>query len=71
MREETVDNYISQLLNIVGLEFDVNCLKGMPEIVKLLDISNISRLTTTYNRLVLAADIYAVILKYVNQVVKY
>ena len=67
MREETVDNYISQLLNIVGLEFDVNCLKGMPEIVKLLDIANISRLTTTYNRLVLAADIYAVILKYVNQ----
>lgn len=69
MCEETVDNYISQLLNIVGLEFDPKRLKGLQEIVNVLDINNISRLTTTMDRLELAGEIYKIILKYVNQAI--
>jgi hypothetical protein len=65
-RTETVDNYISQLLNIIGLEFDENCLLGMPDIVKEFDLSNITRLVTTMDRLQVAANIYAIILKNVN-----
>jgi hypothetical protein len=64
-RIETIDNYISQLLNIVGLEFDINCMPGMPDIIKELDLRNISRCTTTLDRLDLAARIYAIMLKYV------
>jgi hypothetical protein len=68
-RTETVDNYISQLLNIIGLEFDENCLLGMPDIVKEFDLSNITRLVTTMDRLQVAANIYAIILKNVNAAV--
>jgi|LakMenEpi03Aug12_release.lakeMendotaPanAssembly.Ray.scaffolds.fasta_scaffold26122_11 hypothetical protein len=68
-RTETVDNYISQLLNIVGLEFDEKCLLGMPDIVKELDLSNIKRLETTMDRLLVSANIYAIILKYVNEAI--
>lgn len=64
-RIETIDNYITQLLNIVGLEFDINCMPGMPDIIKELDLRNISRCTTTLDRLDLAARIYAIMLKYV------
>ena len=63
---ETVDNYISQLLNIIGLEFDVNRMPGLAEIVKELDLSNIKRCVTSADRLSVAANIYAIILKYVN-----
>jgi len=65
-RTETVDNYISQLLNIIGLEFDEKCLIGMPDIVKEFDLPNIKRLVTTMDRLQVAANIYAIILKNVN-----
>ena len=65
-RTETVDNYISQFLNIIGLEFDEKCLIGMPDIVKEFDLPNIKRLVTTMDRLQVAANIYAIILKNVN-----
>ena len=66
-RKETYNNYKSQLLNIVNTEFDINSLKGMPEIVKLLDIANIQRLTTTESRLRLSMQIFKVIHKYVTE----
>lgn len=66
-RKETFNNYKSQLLNIVNTEFDINSLKGMPEIVKLLDIANIQRLTTTESRLRLSMEIFKVINKYVTE----
>lgn len=64
---ETVDNYISQLLNIVGLEFDLNRMIALADIVKELDIQNIDRLKTTKERLGVAANIYAIILKQVEK----
>ena len=63
---ETVDNYIDQLLNIVGLEFDPNRMIALADIVKELDIQNIDRLKTTKERLGVAANIYAIILKQVE-----
>ena len=63
-RTETYQNYKNQLLNIVNSEFDINCLKGMSEIVKLLDIANISRLTTTESRLRLSLQIFKIIHNY-------
>lgn len=68
-RTETVDNYISQLLNIIGLEFDETCLLGMPDVVKEFDLPNIKRLETTMDRLRVSANIYAIILKYVNSAI--
>lgn len=65
-RTETYQNYKSQLLNIVNSEFDINCLKGMPEIVKLLDLANISRLTTTESRLRLSMQIFKIVENYVS-----
>jgi len=64
---ETVDNYISQLLNIVGLEFDPNRMIALADIVNELDIQNIDRLRTTKDRLEVAANIYAIILKQVEK----
>lgn len=63
---ETVDNYIDQLLNIVGLEFDPNRMIALADIVNELDIQNIDRLKTTKDRLDVAANIYAIILKQVE-----
>jgi hypothetical protein len=60
-RTETYTNYRNQLLNITNTEFDINCLKAMPEIVNLLDIANIDRLTTTDDRMILALRIYSII----------
>lgn len=64
---ETVDNYINQLLNIVGLEFDPNRMIALNDIVNELDIQNIDRLKTTKDRLEVAANIYAIILKQVEK----
>ena len=63
---ETVDNYIDQLLNIVGLEFDPNRMIALADIVKELDIQNIDRLKTTKDRLDISTNIYAIILKQVE-----
>lgn len=65
-RVENYINYRNQLLNITNTEFDINCLKAMPEIVKLLDIANIERLTTTDDRMILALRIYNIIDKAVQ-----
>ena len=64
---ETVDNYIDQLLNIVGLEFDPNRMIALADIVKELDIQNIDRLKTTKDRLDISTNIYAIILKQVEK----
>ena len=66
-RTETFDNYKNQLLNIVNVGFDRNCLIGMPDIVKLLDLPNIKRLETTEQRLRLALQIYMIVLKNVKE----
>jgi hypothetical protein len=66
-RTETFDNYKNQLLNIVNVGFDRNCLIGMPDIVKLLDLPNIKRLETTEQRLRLALQIYMIVMKNVKE----
>lgn len=60
--EVHINNYINQLINIVSPDFDENALPGLKEIVDILDIKNISRLKTTYDRLIVAANIYSKII---------
>jgi hypothetical protein len=65
-RVENFDNYKDQLLNIVNTKFDINCMPGMPALVKELDLPNIMRLTTTEMRLRLAIRLYLIIKNHVN-----
>lgn len=67
-RKETFDNYLNQFLNIIGLNFDINCMPAMTKIVSELDIVNINRLTTTEDRLRVALRIYKIIKDRINLV---
>ena len=64
-RTETFENYKDQLLNIINPGFDVNCMPGMPALVKELDLPNIMRLATTEDRLRLAIRLYVIIKEHV------
>jgi hypothetical protein len=61
--DETYENYSFRLINLHAEGSRLNALKGLPEIWKVLDLGNISRLTTTLDALRLAVQIYEIILK--------
>jgi len=62
MSEETLDSYMFRLINLHSKFSRANALKGLSEITKLAKLSDINRLKTTDDALVVACDIFEVIL---------
>lgn len=61
-RVPTVDNYMFHILNAMNPQGDKDALPGLREILELIDIKNILRLTTTEERLALADTCAKVVL---------
>jgi len=59
--DPTYDNYMTCLIGLMNKNFNVNALPGLPEIMALLDVNNISRLANTAEALELSKKIYAII----------
>jgi hypothetical protein len=62
MSEETLDSYMFRLINLHSKFSRANALKGLNEITKIAKLSDINRLKTTEDALVVACDIFEVIL---------
>jgi hypothetical protein len=62
MSEETLDSYMFRLINLHSKFSRPNALKGLSEITKLAKLSDINRLKSTDDALVVACDIFDVIL---------
>jgi hypothetical protein len=59
--DPTYDNYITCLIGLMNKNFNANALPGLPEIMALLDVNNISRLANTAEALELSKKIHAMI----------
>lgn len=59
--DPTFDNYMTCLIGLMNTNFNANALPGLPEIMALLDVNNISRLANTAEALELSKKIYAMI----------
>ena len=66
MSEETLDSYMFRLINLHSKFSRANALNGLNEITKLAKLSDINRLKTTDDALVVACDIFDVILKNID-----
>jgi hypothetical protein len=66
MSEETLDSYMFRLINLHSKFSRANALNGLSEITKLAKLSDINRLKTTDDALVVACDIFDVILKNID-----
>ena len=62
MTTETLDSYMFRLINLHSKFSKPNALKGLSQITKLADLNHIDRLKTTDEALVVACDIFDVIL---------
>jgi len=62
MSEETLDSYMFRLINLHSKFSRANALKGLNEITKIAKLSDINRLKSTDDALVVACDIFEVIL---------
>lgn len=60
--EETIDSYMFRLINLQSKYTKLNGLKALPAISKTANLNNISRLKSTEDALVVAIDIYKLIL---------
>jgi hypothetical protein len=67
MSEETLDSYMFRLINLHSKFSRPNALKGLSEITKLVKLSDINRLKTTDDALVVACDIFDVILRCIDE----
>ena len=66
MSEETLDSYMFRLINLHSKFSRANALNGLSEITKLAKLSDINRLKTTDDALVVACDIFEVILNNID-----
>ena len=66
MTQETLDSYMFRLINLHSKFSRPNALKGLNEITKLAKLSDINRLKTTDDALVVACDIFEVILNNID-----
>jgi hypothetical protein len=67
MSNETMDSYMFRLINLHSKFSRANALKGLSEITKLAKLSDINRLKTTDDALVVACDIFDVILRCIDE----
>jgi hypothetical protein len=62
LTEETIDSYMFRLINLQSKYTKLNGLKALPAISKVANLNNISRLKSTEDALVVAIDIFKLIL---------
>ena len=62
LTEETIDSYMFRLINLQSKYTKLNGLKALPAISKVANLNNISRLKSTEDALVVAVDIFKLIL---------
>ena len=67
MSTETMDAYMFRLINLHSKFSRANALKGLSEITKIAKLSDINRLKTTDDALVVACDIFDVILRCIDE----
>jgi hypothetical protein len=65
-RTETLDSYMFRLINLHSKFSKAGALKGLNEITKIAKLSDINRLKTTDEALVVACDIFEVILNNID-----
>jgi len=65
-RTETFDSYMFRLINLHSKFSKAGALKGLSEITKLADLNHINRLKSTDEALVVACDIFEVILNNID-----
>lgn len=59
---ETLENYLNRVINFMNPSTSLSALKGLRQIWSVLDINNIGRLKNTHQALLVALDIYRVII---------
>ena len=65
-KEETLASYSMRVINLLNESRDLNALKGLREIVEVLDLNNISRLENSYDALSVAVDVAEIIFNNVD-----
>jgi hypothetical protein len=66
-KTETMDAYMFRLINLHSKFSKTNALKGLNEITKIAKLSDINRLKSTDDALVVACDIFDVILRCIDE----
>jgi len=61
-RTETIDSYMFRIINLHNKNTQLDALKGLREIYRIIDLQNISRLKSTADALSVAFDVYEVML---------
>jgi hypothetical protein len=61
-RDETLESYFFRICNITNPNTDLDALKGLRSIYDIFDLSNISRLKTTHDALIVAWEIFKTII---------
>lgn len=64
--DETLESYMFRLINLHSKFTTLNSLKGLREIYSIANLQNISRLKSTEDAFVVAADIFTVIMKAID-----
>lgn len=64
--DETLGSYSMRIINLLNEARDLDALKGLREIVKILDLNNISRIKNSFDALEVAVDIVEVVVKNVD-----
>jgi hypothetical protein len=65
--EETIDSYFFRIINLTNSNTNLDALKGLRDIWKILDLSNIGRLSSIEKTFKVATDIYDVILNNISE----
>ena len=65
-KEENLASYSMRVINLLNEDRDLDALKGLREIVKILDLNNIARLENSYDALSVAVDISEIIFNNVD-----
>jgi len=60
--EQTYENYMNHLINFTNINRNLDCLPGLREIYKMIDMRNISRLSNTQEVLELAKEVHEFIM---------
>lgn len=64
--DETIESYMFRLINLHSKYTSLNALKGLREIYSITNLQNISRLKSTKDAFMVAADIFTVIMKAID-----
>ena len=60
-RDENLDSYTMRVVNLLNDDRDLDALNGLRDIIKVLDLNNITRLKNSYDALSVAVDISEII----------